>query len=130
MRLALMAGVTLAVLAPIEAGLAVAGVEGLLAERDPFAGLSQRVRVFRAEPGRGVYATPPAAVQRSFNYQEFQLERAESGFRFFTLGGSSAYGVPWGSEIAFTRVLGDARALITQQTQGFVARYLIVVRIC
>ena len=77
-------------------------------QRDPFAGFSERVRVFRAEPARGVYATPPAAVQRSFNYQEFQLDKAENGFRFFTLGGSSAYGFPWGSEIAFTRVLGDA----------------------
>jgi tetratricopeptide (TPR) repeat protein len=108
MRAAVMAGVTLALLALIEAGLALAGVDGLFAERDPFAGFSQRVRVFRAEPARGVYATPPAAVQRSFNYQEFQLDKAENGFRFFTLGGSSAYGFPWGSEIAFTRVLGDA----------------------
>jgi hypothetical protein len=53
MRGALLAGVTLALLALIEAGLAVAGVEGLLAGRDPFAGFSQRVRVFRAEPARG-----------------------------------------------------------------------------
>jgi hypothetical protein len=82
------------------------------------------VRVFRAEPERGVYATPPAAVQRSFNDQEFRLEKAENGFRVFTLGGSSAYGCPWGSEIAFTRVTRD------EPIQGLLARYLIVVRIC
>lgn len=107
-RAAALSSATLALLALVELGLAAAGVEGLLAERDPFLGFSRRVRVFRAEPERGVYATPPAAVARSFNHQEFRLEKPDRGFRFFTLGGSSAYGFPWGSEIAFTRVLGDA----------------------
>jgi tetratricopeptide (TPR) repeat protein len=108
LRAAIVAGITLALLGLIEIGLAVAGVQGLAGERDPFLGFSRLVRVFQAEAARGVYATPPAAVARSFNHQEFRIEKPANGLRVFTLGGSSAYGFPWGAEIAFTRVLGDA----------------------
>ncbi len=91
-----------------EAVLWVAGVRTLLAERDPFEGFSRLVRVFVEDPARGVLATPPRAVQRSFNYQEFRAVKPADGFRFFVLGGSSAAGFPWGAEIAFTKVLGEA----------------------
>jgi tetratricopeptide (TPR) repeat protein len=84
------------------------GVETLLAERDPFLGFSDAVRVFEEVPERGVYRTPPRAVAHSFNYQEFLAHKPEAGFRLFTLGGSSAYGFPWDARIAFTAVLGQA----------------------
>ncbi len=92
----------------LEAALWAAGVEPLLSERDPFEGFSRRVRVFEPDPSRGVYRTPARAVRHSFNYQEFSARKPPNGFRVFTLGGSSAYGFPWGARVAFTRVLGEA----------------------
>ena len=92
----------------LEFGLWAAGVETLLAERDPFLGFSRQVPVYHEDPARGIYVTTPAAAKRSFNYQEFRREKPANGFRIFVLGGSSAWGFPWGAESAFTRVLGDA----------------------
>lgn len=108
LRATIIGAVTLALLAMIETGLAMAGVRGLVADHDPFRGFSRRIRVFATDRDRGVYVTPPASVARSFNHQEFRLDKPPNGFRIFTLGGSSAYGFPWGADIAFTKVLGDA----------------------
>jgi tetratricopeptide (TPR) repeat protein len=98
----------LLVLGAAELVLWVAGVPSLLAERDPFRGFSRSVRVYQEAPGGELMATPPRAVRQSFNYQEFLREKPENGYRVFTLGGSSAYGFPWGAEQAFTRLLGEA----------------------
>ncbi len=92
----------------VEAALWAAGTQTLLAERDPFQGFSRLVRVFEEYPERGIHATPPRAVQHTFNYQEFRSLKPAGGFRFFVLGGSSAAGFPWGADAAFARVLGDA----------------------
>lgn len=101
-------GVFVAFFCILEAALWAVGVEPLLSERDPFEGFSRQVRVFEADPSRGVYRTPPRALRHSFNYQEFAVRKPPNGFRVFTLGGSSAYGFPWGASVAFTRVLGEA----------------------
>ena len=85
-----------------------AGVRTLVSERDPFQGFSEQVRVFQLDSARGVYFTPPRAVLHSFNYQQFQAQKPANGFRVFVLGGSSAYGFPWGAPVAFPRFLGDA----------------------
>jgi Flp pilus assembly protein TadD len=91
----------------VEGILWAAGASTLAAERDPFQGFYGRIRVFRLDRERGVYRTPRPALA-SFNYQEFRAHKPEDGLRFFVLGGSSAYGFPWGAEESFTRYLGDA----------------------
>lgn len=92
----------------LELALLAAGVRTLWSERDPFQGFSERVRVYELDPQLGKYRTSRRAVLHSFNYQEFSASKPADGFRFFVLGGSSAYGFPWGAEIAFPRVLGSA----------------------
>jgi tetratricopeptide (TPR) repeat protein len=42
------------------------------------------------------------ASRHSFNPQEFAARKPEGGFRIFILGGSSAYGFPWGAEGSFS----------------------------
>lgn len=91
----------------VEGILWAAGVSTLAAERDPFQGFYGRIRVFRLDAERGVYRTPRPALA-SFNYQEFRARKPENGLRLFVLGGSSAFGFPWGAEESFTRYLGDA----------------------
>ena len=86
----------------------VAGVESLLARRDPFQGFSGTLGVFELDEEGEVYRTPPRAVTHSFNYQQFAATKPDDGFRIFVLGGSSAQGFPWGGELAFTRLLGAA----------------------
>lgn len=107
----------LLVLGAAELVLWVAGVPTLLSERDPFRGFSRSVRVYQELPGSPRMATPPSAVQHSFNYQEFLKDKPAEGFRLFTLGGSSAYGFPWGADQAFTRRLGDALQATFPQRQ-------------
>ena len=108
-RQALYATVTVVLFfAIVEAALWAGGYPTLLSERDPFLGFSERVPVFELDPGRGVFETTKRALAHSFNYQSFRETKPANGFRLFTLGGSSAYGFPWGSKVAFTRLLGDA----------------------
>ena len=91
----------------VEAVLWIAGSRTLLAERDPFQGFSGEVRVYELDEARGLWRTRRSATLHSFNHQEFAAEKPPNGFRFFTLGGSTAVGFPWGAEAAFTRALGD-----------------------
>jgi len=92
----------------VEIALWCAGVPTLLSEHDPFVGFSERVPVFELDAGRGLYRTPRRATEHSFNYQEFRAAKPADGFRVFVLGGSSAFGFPWGARVAFPRLLGDA----------------------
>jgi tetratricopeptide (TPR) repeat protein len=91
-----------------EGALWIAGVRPLASERDPFQGFAEGVRIYELDATRGVYHTNPRAVQHSFNYQEFRAEKPAGGFRLFVLGGSSAWGFPWGAEVAFAHPLGLA----------------------
>jgi Flp pilus assembly protein TadD len=92
----------------VEFGLWVGGVETLIHDRDPFAGFSERIRVFG--PDAAEYKTLPRSVSHSFNPQTFRLQKPDDGLRIFVLGGSSAYGFPWGAGQAFPRFLGQALA--------------------
>jgi len=92
----------------LEALLWVAGVPTLLSQQDPFRGFSDSVSVYQLDPARSVYRTTPRASRHSFNPQEFAALKPERGFRVFILGGSSAYGFPWGAEQSFSRPLEDA----------------------
>ena len=100
--------VALAILGLAEAALWAAGVRTLASERDPFRGFSERMRIFEKDDARGVYRTLPRSVRHSFNEQEFLATKPSNGIRLFTIGGSSAYGFPWGADSAFTRTLGAA----------------------
>ena len=92
----------------VEAVLWIAGVPTLIAQRDPFQGFAGKVRVYEHDAQNGVYRPAARALTRSFNDQRFAIDKPDNGFRFFVLGGSSAYGFPWDANTAFTRMLGDA----------------------
>ena len=102
--------VAAAIVGLVEASLRAFGVRTLLSDRDPYEGFSSRMRAYERDDGRDLYRTIPQAVRHSFNYQEFLARKPANGFRFFTIGGSSAYGFPWGADAAFTHVLGAALA--------------------
>jgi tetratricopeptide (TPR) repeat protein len=87
--------------------LCASGVSTLAEESDPFRGFSERVRVFGLDAEGNEYERSRGA-STSFNQQRFLAEKPPEGFRFFVLGGSSAYGFPWGASAAFPRYLGDA----------------------
>lgn len=91
----------------LEASLWLTGTPTLAEERDPTFGFSG-LHLFERDPGRGVCATAKHAVRHSVNYQEFALDKPAGGLRLFTLGGSSAYGFPWGGRVAFPALLGRA----------------------
>ena len=96
------------VLVLVELVLFVAGVVPLTAREDPFHGFSRHLRVYEADEKNGVRRTSARAAQHSFNLQEFPLEKADDEFRVFVLGGSSAYGFPWGAARSFSSVLERA----------------------
>jgi len=109
-RLAAYAALTLLLLfAGVEGVLWLAGTKTLAQERDPTLGFSG-LTLFERDRGRGVFATSPRAMRHSVNYQEFALEKPRNGLRVFTIGGSSAYGFPWGAKVAFPALLGKALA--------------------
>jgi tetratricopeptide (TPR) repeat protein len=109
-RLVLYSSLTIAlVFALLEVALWLAGTRTLAEERDPSLGFSG-VKLFERDRSRGVYATSPRAVRHSVNYQEFALDKPKGGLRVFTIGGSSAYGFPWGAKVAFPALLGKALA--------------------
>lgn len=95
-------------LALVEALLALFGVVPLARERDPLAGFSERVRVYELAADGGVIRTRPQAVVHSFHAQQFAARKPADGYRVFVLGGSSAFGFPWGAQSAFPRLLGAA----------------------
>jgi tetratricopeptide (TPR) repeat protein len=94
----------------LEGALWLAGVPTLLEREDPFRGFSGLVSVF--ERKGDVYRTRPAGKKHTFNDQQFLAEKPENGLRIFTLGGSSAFGFPWGAEAAFTKLVGDTLAAL------------------
>ena len=81
------------------------GVRPLASERDAYAGFEGRAPLFELDAAQEYWQTPPRAVRHSFNYQRFLAEKPANGFRVFVLGGSSAYGFPWGADQAFSAAL-------------------------
>lgn len=91
-----------------EALLWTIGVPTMFSREDPFEGFSDAVGIYEEDPGHGVYRTRPRAIRHSFNPQTFRLDKPKNGLRVFVIGGSSAYGFPWGAAEAFPRLLEDA----------------------
>ena len=96
------------VLLVVELILVVAGVAPLAEREDPFHGFSKQVRIFEEDTANGIVRTRPRAVRHSFNAQEFPSAKPDNGLRIFVLGGSSAYGFPWGAAQAFPAALERA----------------------
>ena len=94
--------------AMLELGLWVAGVPTLIEHEDPFRGFSGLVKVFEREGD--VYRTRRAVAGNTFNDQSFLANKPANGLRVFCLGGSSAFGFPWGADVAFTSILGEVLA--------------------
>jgi len=99
--------VCVAFFAVVELTLSAMGMPTLIEREDPFRGFSGLVTVF-VRDGE-VYRTRPGSLP-TFNDQSFLANKPANGLRIFCLGGSSSYGFPWGAEIAFTAILGDALA--------------------
>ena len=120
--LALLFGLLLAVavLATLEGALRLAGVGAGERTRDPFAGFSATVPTFvpahlpgpgPGRPGGGVDVLRVSASRASPGRRESELDdpqrrflaaKPADGFRVFVVGGSSAAGVPYGPDYAFS----------------------------
>jgi tetratricopeptide (TPR) repeat protein len=92
----------------LELVLWAAGVPTLIEREDPFRGFSGLISVFQRQGD--VYRTRPAVVGDVFNDQSFLADKPTDGLRLFCLGGSSSWGFPWGAEVAFTSIIGEAVA--------------------
>ena len=97
-----------ALLLLVELMLAFLGVQKLATESDSFAGFSRRAPLFEKIDTEAIWRTPARAVKHSFNYQQFSDEKRPEDLRIFVLGGSSAYGFPWGASQAFPSALERA----------------------
>jgi tetratricopeptide (TPR) repeat protein len=91
----------------VELSLWATGVETLNEREDPFRGFSGLVRVFDRD---GEFYRTRRGSLDTFNDQSFLAKKPAGGLRIFSLGGSSSYGFPWGAEIAFAGIVGDAMA--------------------
>lgn len=94
--------------AALELVFSIFGVETLIERGDPSRGFSGLVSVF--ERDGDVYRTRRFGDSSPFNEQTFLANKPHNGLRIFTLGGSSAYGHPWGAQVAFTALLGETIA--------------------
>ena len=92
-------------IASLEFVLWLAGVEPLSRRGDPSSGFSGLVSVFERDGAH--YRTRQFKGPSPFNDQSFLVDKPDGGLRIMTLGGSSAYGHPWGGHVAFTALLGE-----------------------
>jgi tetratricopeptide (TPR) repeat protein len=93
----------IALLAICEVAFWMAGVVPLA--RDPANLRSDMLPIFERQDE--IYRTRRAAQNTTFNDQSFLADRPANGLRIFCLGGSSAYGFPWGAAASFSGVLRD-----------------------
>ena len=89
----------------IELTLWLFGVKTLIERQDPSRGFSGLVPVFVQE-GQ-MMRTRPSLRGEVFNDQFFAATKPPASLRIFTVGGSSAFGFPWGTGASFSGVLQD-----------------------
>lgn len=92
----------------LELLLLALGVPTVLEREDPFRGFSGMVPVFQRNSTGAAYTSSRPANEKTFNAQTFLADKPADGFRAFVLGGSSAYGFPWGEQAAFSSILEAA----------------------
>lgn len=91
-------------LALLELGLALFGVQPALYETDPYVGFSTYVPLFveeRLPDGTTQYATAENKL-RLFNRETFPQEKPAGSYRVFSLGGSTTHGRPYDDKTSFT----------------------------
>lgn len=133
------------VLVAAELVLRVLGVGAGVPRRDPFAGFSRTVPLF--EPSKGPNGVPVyriswargvAAAGRPLDepQREFRAEKQPGTFRVFVIGDSSAAGVPYGTNFAFSTWLAQRLAtdlpnvrteVVNAAIPGYATRRLITV---
>ena len=89
----------------IEWSLGLFGVPKLIERHDLSRGFSGLVPVF-VQDGQSM-RTQPFLRGEVFNDQSFAAVKPPDGLRIFTVGGSSAFGFPWGVHTSFSGVLQD-----------------------
>ena len=89
----------------IEVALGLIGVKTLVERQDLSRGFSGLVPVFVQE-GQ-MMRTRPSLRGEVFNDQVFAVVKPLDSLRIFTVGGSSAFGFPWGAGASFSGVLQD-----------------------
>ncbi len=100
----------LAIVLPVailELLLVALGVPTVLEREDPFRGFSGMVPVFQRDSTGAAYTSSRPANEKTFNAQTFLADKPVDGFRVFVIGGSSAYGFPWGEQAAFSSILEE-----------------------
>lgn len=83
----------------------IIGAPTLIERQDPSRGFSGLVPVF-VQDGQSM-RTQPLLRSEVFNDQSFAVSKPDDGLRIFTVGGSSAFGFPWGASASFSGVLQD-----------------------
>ncbi len=95
-------GAAVGVLLALELLLWATG-QGETLDHDPFAGFSNLVPMFEAaERSDGIRILRTADPPRFNTPQEFLADKPEGSFRIFVVGGSSAAGVPYSFDLAFS----------------------------
>lgn len=89
----------------IELLLSLFGVQSLIEQQDPSRGFSGLVPVFVREDQ--TMRTRSSLRDKVFNDQSFTVASPPNSLRIFTVGGSSAFGFPWGAHTSFSGVLQD-----------------------
>ena len=82
----------------LEIALALVGVRPILYSKDPYVGFSGTVDLFSRH---GDDYVTSAAKRDWFNAQRFPVEKADSAFRIFAVGGSTTYGRPYDDRASF-----------------------------
>jgi len=89
----------------IELLLSLFGVQSLIEQQDPSRGFSGLVPIFVREAK--TMRTRSSLRGKVFNDQSFTIASPPNSLRIFTVGGSSAFGFPWGVHTSFSGVLQD-----------------------
>ena len=97
-------GAALLLLAMLEGGLALIGVQPRIQQEDPFVGFSSSIPLFTEgldSSGQPVMMTS-SNKRGFFNHQTFTRDKPPGTLRVFCLGGSTTYGRPFSDETAFS----------------------------
>ncbi len=88
----------------LETALAVAGIEPVLHNKDPFVGFSSNIPLFVEEqdPGGETYLVTAPNKSEWFNLQRFPRDKPPDTLRVFSVGGSTTYGRPYTDMASFS----------------------------